>query len=345
MMKKIKLTSVEETQLRKLCDNQDAAVARRARMVLRMAEGSNDAEIGRELGSSPATVAKWRERFLAERVSALRPQPKSLGSSHVKLILNPKEREELTRLSASSDRAHSVNAQIVLEIAKGKTNRQVADALDVAASKVAKWRRDFLVRRLNAFTRDLPAPTFIEHAQYQRAWDKESATFEADLQLLREVANTEIGSSNIENVLGALDTTRRARLRAESKVLPLDVNGQLDIECTKALLDAYEKGDWLDDEEHPPEPNWEFVQLAREGKEQRRQRERGSRQISEKADNPARRYSMRDSYEVGDRIEHSKFGLGIVIEVGQTSFVARFGTDTRTMAHGRIQPEEPLHRR
>lgn len=46
------------------------ALALRCRIVLAVAEGGTNTEIGR-LGINRATVAKWRHRFVADRLEAL----------------------------------------------------------------------------------------------------------------------------------------------------------------------------------------------------------------------------------------------------------------------------------
>lgn len=53
-------------------------VARRARLILRAADGLSDVAIAKEVGCSPATVATWRRRFLAQRAPGLeRESPRS----------------------------------------------------------------------------------------------------------------------------------------------------------------------------------------------------------------------------------------------------------------------------
>ncbi|SDP99174.1 Homeodomain-like domain-containing protein [Lentzea jiangxiensis] len=47
------------------------ALALRARIVLRCAEGGSNSEIAAELGVQRATVAKWRSRFVVDRLDGL----------------------------------------------------------------------------------------------------------------------------------------------------------------------------------------------------------------------------------------------------------------------------------
>ena len=51
---------------------------------------------------------------------------------------------------------------------------------------------------------------------------------------------------------------------------------------------------------------------------------------------PVRGYSMRDAYAPGDRIEHPKFGQGVVESIGDEGKMSVFFEDgRRTLAHAR----------
>jgi transposase len=52
------------------------AIARRARLVLACADGLDNAVVARRLRMSPATVCKWRGRFVATRVAGLFDEPR-----------------------------------------------------------------------------------------------------------------------------------------------------------------------------------------------------------------------------------------------------------------------------
>ncbi|MCI4320003.1 MAG: helix-turn-helix domain-containing protein [Thermoplasmata archaeon] len=54
-------------------------VALRARMVLRAARGATNREIAREFGTVPATVARWRQRFLVHGVAGIAKDAPRLG--------------------------------------------------------------------------------------------------------------------------------------------------------------------------------------------------------------------------------------------------------------------------
>jgi hypothetical protein len=48
---------------------------------------------------------------------------------------------------------------------------------------------------------------------------------------------------------------------------------------------------------------------------------------------PLRAYSMQERFDVGDRVEHPKFGLGIVVEVRSVKIDVKFGRDLKTLIH------------
>jgi hypothetical protein len=49
-----------------------------------------------------------------------------------------------------------------------------------------------------------------------------------------------------------------------------------------------------------------------------------------------RGYSIRDAYQPGDRIEHSKLGQGVVQELsGRDKIVVLFGGEKKLLVHGR----------
>ena len=51
---------------------------------------------------------------------------------------------------------------------------------------------------------------------------------------------------------------------------------------------------------------------------------------------PVRSYSIRDAYEPGDRIEHSKLGQGVVQErSGRDKIVVLFGGEKKLLVHAR----------
>ena len=67
------LTPEERTALERLArgGRGRADLARRARIILRLAEGASYLDIQRGLGESSRTIGKWKQRFLADRVPGL----------------------------------------------------------------------------------------------------------------------------------------------------------------------------------------------------------------------------------------------------------------------------------
>ena len=54
-----------------------STLARRARIILRCADGGTNTEVAEELGVSMATVGKWRSRFLEQRLGGLADNPRT----------------------------------------------------------------------------------------------------------------------------------------------------------------------------------------------------------------------------------------------------------------------------
>ena|SRR5262245_577751 len=48
---------------------------------------------------------------------------------------------------------------------------------------------------------------------------------------------------------------------------------------------------------------------------------------------PAHTYSMHEKFVVGDRIEHPKFGSGVVVEVRAGKIDVKFGRELKTLIH------------
>ena len=49
---------------------------------------------------------------------------------------------------------------------------------------------------------------------------------------------------------------------------------------------------------------------------------------------PARPYSMQERFKVGDRIEHPKFGTGLVVEERSGKIDVKFGRELKTLING-----------
>lgn len=72
------VTELEQRELESLAHRSRSApaLARRARVVLACAEGADNRTVARRLRLAPATVGKWRQRFIAERVAGLFDEPR-----------------------------------------------------------------------------------------------------------------------------------------------------------------------------------------------------------------------------------------------------------------------------
>ena len=81
----LELSEVERAELTSLAArrNTTQALALRARIVLGCAAGDQNKDVAARLGIDPATVSKWRRRFVIDRLDGLRDEPngKTLSTS------------------------------------------------------------------------------------------------------------------------------------------------------------------------------------------------------------------------------------------------------------------------
>lgn len=90
----LKLSADEERELTSLAHRSRSvpALARRARIMLACAEGEDNKTVARRLRATPATVGKWRGRFVQDRVARLydepRPgAPRTITDEHVEQVV------------------------------------------------------------------------------------------------------------------------------------------------------------------------------------------------------------------------------------------------------------------
>ncbi|MDT0401402.1 MULTISPECIES: GntR family transcriptional regulator [Streptomyces] len=122
-----RLSEEDRAALVALSERPPGALRTRSRVVLACAEGLDNAEIALQLRLSPATVAKWRERFLGGGVAGLRDAPRS------------------GRPRSTDRRQAEAHIAGVLEQAGGgspvPSTRALAETLDLSQSTVARiWR-------------------------------------------------------------------------------------------------------------------------------------------------------------------------------------------------------------
>jgi transposase len=146
----LQLTEPELGQLERWAAGGDPRLAARARVVLACGRGLTDGQAAREAGCAAPTVAKWRARFQASRLEALREAPRA-GRPMVGLALTGEERAQLERWARrhSSAQSLALRSNIVLGCADGMTNQQVAAKLGCHQVTVGKWRKRFAEDRLD----------------------------------------------------------------------------------------------------------------------------------------------------------------------------------------------------
>ena len=74
----VTLTKAEERELQRWARQQTRGYAQvqRARIVLLAAEGLENAEIARRVGTTREAVSRWRKRFYVERLAGLEDRPR-----------------------------------------------------------------------------------------------------------------------------------------------------------------------------------------------------------------------------------------------------------------------------
>jgi transposase len=80
----IVLTETEERELKATvrATTSEQRAVRRSRVVLLAAQGRATADIARELGTTPAWVSHWRQRFARDRLAGLADRPRSGAPAH-----------------------------------------------------------------------------------------------------------------------------------------------------------------------------------------------------------------------------------------------------------------------
>ncbi|WP_432042998.1 GntR family transcriptional regulator [Streptomyces cadmiisoli] len=127
------LSEADRAALTGFAEQPPGAMRLRSRIVLACAEGLDDAEIAQQLRVRPATVAKWRERFLSRGVPGLRDAPRS-GRPR----------------SGHRQRAEAHIAALLERVGDGgpvPSTRALAGTLDMSQSTVARIWREQQARR------------------------------------------------------------------------------------------------------------------------------------------------------------------------------------------------------
>ncbi|MFE0418308.1 GntR family transcriptional regulator [Streptomyces tendae] len=121
------LGAEERAALTDLARQQSAGLRLRGRIVLACAEGLTNAEVARRLTVSPATVAKWRERYLRRGVDGLHDAPRP-GRPR-----SADRRQAEARIAAVLEQARAG--------APVPSTRSLSDTLGLSQSTIARiWR-------------------------------------------------------------------------------------------------------------------------------------------------------------------------------------------------------------
>ena len=167
--KPVVLSDDERSTLENYVRNPDAnsSLAVRCRIILRCADGMDNAEIGKELGLNRFTVRRWRNDFVKSRLNGLlgkRKTTRSHGFTGVTATRNIEEHRHYTvrprlRITLSEDERLSLESLVrnprgtgtmsdrsraILRCADDMLHEQVAEELGVSPQTVARWRRTFL---------------------------------------------------------------------------------------------------------------------------------------------------------------------------------------------------------
>ena len=178
----IELTDKERLFLEEYVHNPGAigTIAVRYSIILRCADGLSDHTVAAELDLHPQTVAKWRRRFLRQRIVGLwdrrKPNRSRTLADEGKLqtidpvrtgrtrelyavSLDQEERLLLQGLvrSRCGTGATADRCRIILRCADDLTDREVALELSVAPTTVGKWRRRFVKDGVQALLGDSPS--------------------------------------------------------------------------------------------------------------------------------------------------------------------------------------------
>jgi transposase len=147
----ITLTADERARLTELARRSKTAnaVARRARIVLGVADGNGNGEVARALGVGKSTVVKWRARFVRRRMDGIFDEPRSGAPRTI-----------------SDAKVEEVVAKTLEETPRGETHwsrRSMAKTVGLSPDSIGRiWRAFGLQPHLSETFRLSPDPQLIE---------------------------------------------------------------------------------------------------------------------------------------------------------------------------------------
>lgn len=142
---RIEINSEEKDQLKKLTLlSEPSRIAKRAKVILLSSAGYSNEEITKQLAWSHVSVRKWRQRYLDEGIEGLKDAPRT-GRKSAPLKLSDEDRQTLLSWTRSHSMPQNlvIRARIVLMAADGNFTKAIANALNINAETVRKWKRRF----------------------------------------------------------------------------------------------------------------------------------------------------------------------------------------------------------
>jgi transposase len=153
----LQISTKERAKLTEMVEDSECSkrLRTRARIVLLCATGASNLEVAKKTRTFPATVIRWRTRFLKQRIDGLYDDSRSgrpaKTVASAPLVLSDKERTELEGLAArrTTNQAQALRSRIVLSAGTGKDNLTIASEEGICVDTARKWRKRFAEQRLD----------------------------------------------------------------------------------------------------------------------------------------------------------------------------------------------------
>ena len=144
--KPLQISSQQRSILEKLSKSSKSQIAKRATIILALTEeGMTQRSVAKQLGTTRATVRRWRKRFEVGGIQGLHDVIRR-GAPRRELMVSARERAELERFVQRFriNRNLAFRSRIILKSAQNLSNLEVARQLRCSTSTVTKWRKRFM---------------------------------------------------------------------------------------------------------------------------------------------------------------------------------------------------------